>query len=101
MTKYKASKELPITSNTSHIFYVSIRRLKLSNRSKKNAKTLQELEIFRQKSWQNHTVPSQLNSPEYIVFAYHKSRISTNKLKSKHPCIVLPFEYIFNFTEVW
>jgi hypothetical protein len=56
---------------------------------------------FSDKSHGKITVPSQLNSPKYIVFAYHKSRISTNKLKSKHPCIVLLFEYIFNFTEVW
>ena len=72
---------------TQVIFYTLVKWLKLSNRSKKKAKTLQEFEIFRQKSWQNHTVSSQLNSLEYIVFAYHKIRISKNKLKSKHPCI--------------
>ena len=48
MTKYKELEELPISSNTSHILYVS-KMTKIEQQEQKNAKTLQEFEIFRQK----------------------------------------------------
>ena len=48
MTKYKELEELPISSNTSHILYVS-KMTKIEQQEQKNAKTLQKFEIFRQK----------------------------------------------------
>jgi len=88
---------LPITSNTSHILYVS-KVTKIG--AKKKAKTLQEFEIFRQKSWQNHTVPSQLNSLEYIVFL-HIIKVGFRKTSLSQNIHVLAFKYIINVTEVW
>ena len=48
MTKYKESNEPPIGSNTSHTLYVS-KETKIEQQEQKNAKTLQEFDIFRQK----------------------------------------------------